>query len=165
MCKVNAAMIIADGAAVGTALDQLAVALTTADPSLAAALAGAGNAIVAATKNWQDGNSTLTVIEDAEQAAIAVLNAIPLTSPYAGLVAIAFAALNILIANSQTQPTPSAPVTSAKTLLKKADSLNTDSPWHGKANIEHEWYRTPRKDFEAAWNSAAKPLGVGEVTV
>jgi hypothetical protein len=164
MCKVNAAMIVADGQAVGTALDQLAVALTTADPSLAASLAAAGNAIVAATQNWKDGN-TLTTIEDAEQAAIAVLNAIPLTSPYAGLVAIAFAALNILIANSQTQPTPAAPVTSAKALLKKADSLNTESPWHGKANIEHEWYRTPRKDFEAAWNSTAKPLGVGTVSV
>lgn len=165
MCKVNAAMIVADGAAVGTALENLAVALQTTNPELATDLNAAGQAVVAATANWKDGDS-LTLVTDAENAAIAVLNAIPLTSPYAALVAIAFAALNILIANANTQSTQTgSSIADAKVLLAKADSSNTDSPWHGKAVIKHHFLRSPRKDFEAAWNGAAPALGVAKVTV
>lgn len=168
MCKVTDAMIVADGAAVGQALENLGAAVATTDPSLATSLEAAGKAVVAATANWQTG-STLTDIETAEQAAIVVLNAIPVTSPFAPLVAIAFDALNVLIANLQTQPgtaaNPSTETVSAKALLAHADTLNTDSPWKDKAKIHHEWMRSPRKDFEAAWNSAAAPLNVAPVTL
>jgi hypothetical protein len=168
MCKVSDAMIVADGAAVGQALENLGAAVATSNPSLSTSLEAAGKAVVAATANWATGDA-LTDIETAEQAAIVVLNAIPLTSPYAALVAIAFAALNILIANLQTQPStpvnPSADTVSAHALLAHAETLNADSPWKGKATIHHEWMRAPRKDFEAAWNTAAKPLGVAEITV
>lgn len=168
MCKVTDQMLVADGAAVGQALENLGAAIETSDPSLAASLIAAGKAVVSATANWQTG-SALTDIETAEQAAIVILNAIPLTSPYAPLVAIAFDALNVLIANLQTQPNtssnPTGETVSAHTLLAHAATLNTDSPWKGKAKIQHEWLRAPRKDFEAAWNSKAKPLGVAEITV
>jgi hypothetical protein len=165
MCKVNSAMIVADGAAVGSALENLAEVIQTTDPTVAADLTAAGQAIIAATTNWQTGD-TLTTIEDAEQTAIAVLNVIPETSPFAPLIAIAFTALNLLIANTQTQTTQTgnAP-TDAKALLTKADTLNSDSHWAGKAKIKHEIFRAPRKDFEAAWNTAAAPLGVKSVTV
>jgi hypothetical protein len=165
MCKIIASMIVADGQAVGLALENLAVALQTADPTIAADLTSAGKAIIAATANWQTGD-VLTTVEDAEQAAIAVLNVIPITSPFAPLVAIAFAALNLLIANAQTQSTQSGDsLTDAKALLAKAATLNTNSQWSGKAKIKHDIFRAPRKDFEAAWNNAAKPLGVKTVTV
>jgi hypothetical protein len=165
MCKVNASMIVADGAAVGQALENLAEAIQPTDPTTASALTKAGQAVIAATTNWQEG-SALTDVEDAEQAAIAVLDAIPVTSPFAPLVGIAFAALNLLIANAQTQTTQTgnAPV-DAKALLVKADSLNTGSPWTGKAKIKHHIFNSPRKDFESAWAEAAKPLGVKPVTV
>lgn len=165
MCKINAQMIVADGAAVGQALENLAEVLQTTDPTVAADLKSAGAAVIAATQNWQTGNA-LTEVEDAEQAAIAVLNVIPLTSQFAPLVAIAFAALNLLIANAQTQDTQTEDsLTDAKALLAKAATLNTDSPWAGKAKIKHDIFRAPRKDFEASWNNAAKPLGVKPVTV
>ncbi|MGB6719361.1 MAG: hypothetical protein WBE72_01090 [Terracidiphilus sp.] len=168
MCKVTDAMIVADGAAVGTALENLGAAVATTDPSLSTSLESAGKAVVAATANWQTGD-VLTDIETAEQAAIVVLNVIPLTAPIAPLVAIAFAALNVLIANLQTQPgtaaNPSTETVSAHTLLARAATLNTDSPWYGKAAIKHHWLNPPRKDFESAWNSAAVPLGVATITV
>lgn len=164
MCKITDQQIVADGAAVAQALKNLAAALEATDPTLAANLIAAANALVAATQNWQTGD-TLTDIETAEQAAIAVLNAIPVTSPYAPLVAIAFAALNLLIANSQTQTPASEPAVSVRELLKKEDSLNTDSPWHGKASIEHNPFHSIRVNFENTWNKAAKPLNVAEVHV
>ena len=165
MCKITSEMIVADGAAVGQALENLAEAIAGTDPSLAADLKSAGEAVVAATTGWQSG-SALTEVEDAEQAAVAVLDAIPVTSTFAPLVAIAFAGLNLLIANSQTQDTQTGTVTvDAKALLVKADGLNPGSPWAGKAKIKHDIFRAPRKDFEAAWNEAAKPLNVKPVTV
>lgn len=165
MCKVTAAMIVADGEAVGQALENLAQAIEKTDPSLAQSLQTAGAAVIDATKNWQTGN-TLAEVEDAEQAAIAVLNAIPLTSPFAGLAAIAFAALNLLIANAQTQTTQSGNiVTDAHMLATKAQQLNTSSPYFGKEKISHHFRNPPRKDFESAWNAEATKVGVATLTV
>jgi len=165
MCKVTASMIIADGAAVGQALENLAVAIQPTDSALASQLKSAGAAVVAATENWKSGD-TLTLVEDAEQAAIAVLNLIPVTAPYAALVAIAFTALNLLIANAQTQNVQTGNmIADAHVLLSHANTQNTDSPWHGKAVIKHSILRTPRKDFEHAWNEKAPALGVATVTV
>jgi hypothetical protein len=165
MCKITSQMIVADGHAVGQALENLATAVQPTDPTLAANLQSAGAAVVDATANWQTG-STLAAVEDAEQAAIAVLNVIPLTSTWAPLIAIAFAGLNLLIANAQSQGSLTGNMkTDAKLLLAKEATLNTTSPWFGKAVIKHDFMRAPRKDFEAAWNSAATPLGVKTVTV
>lgn len=168
MCKVTDAMIVSDGAAVGTALENIGEAIAATDPTLAQNLESAGKTVVMATANWKTGDP-LTDIETAEQAAIDVLNIIPETSPFAALVAIAFAALNVLIANLQTQPgtaaNPSTGIVTAHALLAHAATLHTDSPWYGKAKIKHDWLRSPRKDFEANFNEAAIPLGVKPVTV
>lgn len=165
MCKISAAQIQADGKAVGTAIDNLGAALQATDPTLAANLKTAGDALIAATANWQTGSS-MAIITDAEQAVIIVLNLIPLTSPYAALVAIVFTALNLLIANAQTQSTQTGHMVSdAHKLLEAAAKLNTGSQWAGKAVIKHHLGNDPRKDFESAYNAAAKPLGVALVTV
>lgn len=165
MCKITAAMIQADGKAVGTALDNLAAVLQASDPTVATDLKGAGDAVIAATANWQDGTS-ITIIEDAETAAIAVLNAIPLTSPYAPLVAIAFTALNILLANAQTQSSQTGnAIADAHMILTRAAKNSAGSPWAGKAVIKHHFLNPPRKDFESAWNAAGKPLGMPALTV
>lgn len=165
MCRPNSQQIVADGQAIGTALDNLAAALEATDPELAGNLKKAGDAIVAATENWKDGD-TLTEIQDAEQAAIAVLNVIPATSEFAPLVAIAFTALNLLIANAQTQPNQTGnAMANAHVMLAHEARINTDSPWHGKAEIKHHFLNPPRKDFETAWNEAAAPLGVATITL
>lgn len=163
MCKVTVAQLVADGAAVGSALQNLAVALQPTDPDLASKLETAGAAVIAATQNWKAGD-TLTLVEDAEQAAIAILDVIPLTSQYAPLVAIAFTALNLLIANVQTQGTQTGnALADTHILLVKAQTLNVDSPWFNKASIKHHFLNPPRNDFESAWNSAATPLGVSTI--
>lgn len=165
MCKITDEQMTADGAAVGQALENLSLALEATEPAVAADLEAAGNAIIAATANWKTGD-TLADVETAEQAAIVVLNAIPLTSSYAPLVAIAFTALNLLIANSQTQDTQTGNVVvDAHALLAKASQLNADSHWAGQAKIKHHFLNPPRKDFESAWNGEAPKLGVADVTL
>lgn len=167
MCKVTASQIQADGKVIGTAIDNLASALQATDPSLATALTAAGNDLIAATANWQEGSSQ-AILQDAENAVIVVLNTIPTTSPFAPLVAIVFTAINLLVANSSA-PVQAAATTgtiaSAHALLTVEAQTNVDSPWHGKASIQHHFLNPPRKDFESAWNSAAEPLGVGKVTL
>lgn len=163
MCKITAQMIVADGAAVGQALENLAASIQPADPTLAAELTKAGQAIIEATKNWTDG-SPINIVIDAENAAIAVLNVIPVTSPFAPLVAIAFAALNLLISNAQTQTQQTGnAIADAHTLL--AHAAKTQSPWQGKAKIEHNPFHSARKNFENTWNKTATPLGVKSVTL
>ena len=154
MCKINAAQIKADGQAVGTAVLDIAGLLQTTDPSLAAQLTSAANGLIQVTANWQEG-SAVAILQDAEQAVIVVLNLIPVTSPFAPFVAIAFAALNLLIANSQTQPQQTGDALhDAHLLLTVAKTLNTDSPWFGKAQIKHHFLNSPTKDFTSAWNGA-----------
>lgn len=165
MCKANAQQIQQDGAVIGTAMDNLSAALKSVDPALSANLATAGAALVAATANWKEGD-TLDAVADAEQVAIVALNAIPVTSTFAPLVAIVFTALNLLIANAKTQSSQTGNVMAdAHVLLSTEKTLNTDSPWKGKAVIKHHILNPPRKDFEAAYNEAAKPLGMAEITL
>jgi hypothetical protein len=156
MCKISAATIAADGKAVGTALEQIANAIQAEDPSAASALNTAGQGIIEATANWQEGSAT-AILEDAENAAIVALDLIPLTAPYADLVAIAFDALNILIANTSTQPAQAAAGSSTAKLLivaKAANANPTNSQWFGKANIEVH-HGDFRKGFEDAWATGA----------
>ena len=64
-------------------------------------------------------------------------------------------ALNLLIANSQTQPQQTGDALhDAHLLLTMAKTLNTDSPWFGKAQIKHHFLNSPTKDFTSAWNGA-----------
>lgn len=165
MCKITAAQVVADGAAVGQSIDNIAAALQTTDAPLAAELTKVGNAIIAATQNFKEGGA-LAAVEDAEQAAIIVLNTIPLTSPFANLVAIAFAGLNLLIANAQTQGSQTGDaVADAHTLLTHAKTLNADSAWQGKAKINHNVLKSARQNFEDTFNQEAKKVGVKEVKI
>lgn len=165
MCKITQEQVVADGQAVGQALDNIAAAIQATDPSLATNLKAAGDALIAATENWKEGND-LAILTDAEQVAIVALNAIPVTSPFASLAGIAFAALNLLIANAQGQSTQTGnSIVDAHALLTRAATLNTESPYAGKAKIEHHFLRSPRADFEDAFNTEAKKVGVSEVKV
>jgi hypothetical protein len=169
MCKITAAQIQADGLAVGNAILQIANAIKATDPTLSAELTTAANGLIAATANWQEGSAT-AILEDAENAVIVALNLIPLTSPYAPLVAIAFAALNILLANTMTQPAQAAASSLSRVSIvtHMAESNPSHSPWYGQAKISHEFLRPLRKDFEAAWNGAVKAnpkLGVGPINL
>lgn len=166
MCKISAAQIAADGKAVGTAVLDIAGLLQTTDPSLAQQLTAAANALIQVTSTWTTG-SAVAILEDAENAVVVVLNLIPVTSAFAPFIAIAFAALNLLIANAQTQTQQTGDaVHDAHLLLTTAKTLNTNSPWFGKAVIKHHFLNSPQKDFTSTWNTAvdANPgLGVPKI--
>jgi len=152
MCKISSSQIAADGQAVGQALDQLSKVLAQTEPELTEKLETASKDLIEATANWKTGAATAE-LEDAEIAAILVLNAIPVTTPYASFVAIAFTALNLLLANSQTQATQTGnSIADVHTLLSHAKLLSQNSPWYNKAHIKHQWFHTPQQDFKAAWN-------------
>lgn len=170
MCHITAAQIQADGKAVGEAILQIAnLPLVQADPTLASELKLAAQGIIDATSNWQDGSPTV-ILEDAENAVVVALNLIPLTAPYASLVAIAFAGLNLLIANTKTQPQQAAASSSlekASIVLHAAKANLTGSPWFGQADIKIH-HNNLRKGFEDAWNAdvAAHPdFGAQPITL
>lgn len=170
MCKITAAQIQADGQTVGDAILQIANAVKAEDPTLAGELTTAADGLIAATANWQEGSAT-AILEDAENAVVVALNLIPLTSPYAPLIAIAFAALNLLIANTQTQAQQAAATSSEQKIsivAHAAASNPTGSQWFGKADVKHQFLRPLRKDFESAWNGAVEShpeLGCKKITL
>ena len=168
MCKITAAQIQADGKVVGDAVLQIAKLVQATDPPLAAQLTSAANALISVTSTWQEGDA-VAILQDAEQAVIVVLNLIPVTAPYASFVAIAFAGLSLLIANSAVQPQLTGKASKdTLLLLHTEETTNTSSPWHDKATIEHHWMNPPRKDFESAWNGevdAQPTVGIAKITL
>lgn len=157
MCENIAATVQADGKVLDEALDQLAAAVEPTNATLAATLTTVGAGIESATANFQTGSAT-AIIDDAEGAALTALELIPLTAPYANFAAIAFAGLNLLIANSKTQPAQAAATTGVAKMMivAHAASVNTSgSKWFGKAKIDYH-HGGVRKGFENAWNGEAE---------
>lgn len=156
MCKLSAATVAADGQVLGNTIDQIANAVKVTDPNLATTLETAATGIEEATANWQEGSAT-AALEDAEGAVDAALALIPLTAPYAALVAIAFDGLNLLLANTSTQPAQTAAKgTIGKALVVARAAAANPNPWNGKADIEHTG--NLRNDYKASWNSAVDAL-------
>lgn len=147
-CSISTAQIKADGQALGTACNNIAAEIAPSNPTLAAQLTTASNALVAITSNWQTGNS-VTVFNDAANAAEVVLAAIPVTSAYAPLVGIAVAAIDVLIANIN----PAASATTSVVVM-------TPNPYRGRAQIKHRMLRSREGDLKAAWNEAVKVNGL-----
>jgi hypothetical protein len=155
MCKINAATIAADGQDVGNALEQLATQPGISS-AIAADLTSAAKGIISATSNWQEGSPT-AVLEDAENVALTALNLIPLTAPFAGAVAIAFAGLNLLLANTKTQTLQAIAPTGIQRALIVAHAAQenpTNSPWYGKVDIAH--HGDFRKGLREAWAKEAE---------
>ena len=156
MCKLNAATVAADGKVLGNTLEQIAAAVAPTNPALATQLNTAAQGIITATANWQEGDAT-AALEDAEQVVDTALALIPLTAPYAALVAIAFDGLNLLLANTKTQPAQAtAPTAMARTMIVARVVTANPNPWNGKANIEHTG--DLRKDYKNAWNAGVDAL-------
>lgn len=139
-CTVSQAQVVADGHAVSTALLSVAKIEAVTNPQAAENLTTASNALLAATSNWKPG-SAVADINAAANAVEIVLAAIPQTAVFAPLVAIAVAALDVLIANTNSaNPSVSA----------------VANVYRGKAHIHHRFGRSKEGDFKAAWNAAVK---------
>lgn len=147
-CTVSSGQIAADGQAVAQASLSIAAQIAPTNPTLAAQITTAANALAAITSNWQTG-SKLQVFNDATNALEVVLAAIPLTAPFAPLVSIAVAAIDVLIANASqgsAGPTPVRASASPALLAYRATA----------PHIKHRLLRSPEGDFKAAWNEAVK---------
>lgn len=143
-CTISASQVTADGQAVAAACQSIAAQLAVTDPELAANLTKAANGLLAATQNWQSG-SPIAIFNDAAAAVEAALAAIPVTSAYAALVAIAVAAVDVLIAN----------INPASAKMTVAQS-NTNPYLQGehRAVIKHRFGRSVAGDLKAAFNDA-----------
>jgi hypothetical protein len=151
MCKVTASAIQQDAAALAKAVNSIATALVTTDPTLSKELSAAAATLVTATANWTTG-SAIADINDAAQAIEALLGAIPLTAPDAVFVGIAVAALDILIANLSTQPVQTTnTIANARAVLAHVDTLPTNH-WRGTAQIHRHIFEGPRAAFVGTWN-------------
>lgn len=149
-CTPVATQIAADGKVVGQAMLNMAAIIQVTNPTSAATLTTAANALEAATANWTTGSS-LALVNDAAQVAEVALASIPQTTAVAPLVAVAVAALDIIIAEAGgTGATTPAIVHASRPVMVAAVN-----PYRGKYKIKHVPFRSPEGDFKAAWNSVA----------
>jgi len=151
-CTPTDEQIRADANAVAIACQSIAALIQKTDPALADKLSMAATALVGAVANWKTGNLT-DDINTAANVIEVTLAAIPLTAPYAGLVAIAVAALQVLLANIPNNK-----------VQALAIPVNAANPYLERAKINHRLGRSLEGDFRAAWNAeAAKVPGAARL--
>jgi hypothetical protein len=154
MCKLNSNQVQIDGATIASALKSIAALEQASNPTVAANLITAANALVAATQNWQTGDTTVE-IEAAVSSVQAVLAVIPQTAPYAPFVAIASDALVIILANIQTQDKQTGDQLKDALLVKAQIEAQPDNPWVGVYKIKRLPFESFRSALVGAWNKEA----------
>lgn len=157
-CSISNAQIAADGQAIATALTGIANVYQATNPTAATSLKTAAADILAATANW-NGSTSLALFTSAADAAEIVMASIPQSAPFAALVPIAVAAIDVLVAN--LNPTATAPaVISAHALASPQGN-----PYRGRVTIKHRVLRSPEGDFKAQWNQQAQASGLAQLSL
>jgi hypothetical protein len=155
MCHISASQIAADGQVVANALTEISNQ-PDVPANVKSALVSAAAGLVQVTSNWVTG-SAMSIFDDAMKAVTTALSLIPVTAPYAIFVGIAQTAIDLLWANFNvvTSPTPLTP-SLAKAVTARVESIavETPSPWHGKAVIEHHHFQSYRDAIAHTWNEA-----------
>jgi hypothetical protein len=136
-----------DGAAVAAAAENVATALQATDSSLASKLEMAAQALQAVTQNFTAG-SAVAYINDAANAVEVILALIPITAPFAALIPIVVAAIDLLIANLPA-PTSTSLVGTRKVIYNPYRTPNVDKL------ITHRFGRSKAGDIKAAFNKLA----------
>jgi hypothetical protein len=142
-CTPTTAQIQADANAVSNAVHQIANVLAATDAALADKLNMAATALTNAVANWSVGSLT-NDINTAANIIEVTLAAIPITAPYAALVGIAVAALDILLA--------SLPQNAIKAMALPQGA----NPYRGRYKIKHHFGNSLAADMKAAWNENQK---------
>lgn len=159
MTGCGTATLIADAQAVANACLSIAKIEQTASPTLADNLTAAANALIAATTGWTSGSPT-AIINDAAIVVQAALAAIPETAAIAPLIPIAIAALDIILANTQPSPAPSAAVLQARAAAATNPYAPTAKAIESALNHRSftHWTKTGnlRPAFTSMWNKTAK---------
>lgn len=136
-----------------SALTSLASVIQSTDPTTAANLTTAASAVSAAAKAGTSGTTLEQALNAAASGAEVVLAAIPVTAPYAALIAIAVTATEAILASTQASATATTQITPAKAANLAALSKL------GRSYVQHRFLRSKSGDFKAAWNRQAVKLG------
>lgn len=158
-CSITKAQVQGDAIDLANALTSLAAVIQPTDPAIAAKLDTAAAALTAAANGTGSGPTWEQVLNAAAASAEVILAAIPITAPFASLVAIAVTAAELIITNTigSTGSVKALPEASAQNLV-----------WYtktGNSLIKHRALRSVHGDVKAAWNSEAKKLGYSKAVV
>ena len=158
-CTASTSELESDATALASALNNLAVVIQPSDAAAANNLKTAAAALTAAAQSGAIGPAWEQALNAATSGAEVVLAAIPVTAPYAALLAIAVAAAEVIIANT----------VSGRTQVKaEAAGNNTNLLWYrqiGRGLIRHRFGRSPAGDFKASWNAEAGATGFAGAAV
>jgi hypothetical protein len=158
-CTPSTNELQSDATALASALNNLAVVVQTSDATVAGNLKTAAAALTAAAQSGTTGPAWELALNAATSGAEVVLSAIPVTAPYAALLAIAVAAAEAIIANTA----------SGKTQVKaEAAGNNANLLWYtrtGRGLLRHRFGRGPAGDFKASWNAEAAASGFAGAAV
>jgi len=158
-CTASASELQADATTLAAALNNLAVVIQTSDATSASNLRTAAAALTAAVQSGMTGPAWELALNAATAGAEVVLSAIPVTAPYAALLAIAVAAAEAIIANTM----------SGRTQVKaEAAGNNANLLWYtrtGRGLLRHRFGRGPAGDFKASWNAEAAASGFAGAAV
>jgi hypothetical protein len=158
-CTVSTSELQSDATALASALNNLAVVIQPSDATAASNLKTAAAALTAAAQSGLAGPAWEQALNAATAGAEVVLSAIPVTAPYAALLAIAVAAAEVIIANT----------TNGATSVRAGATGNNDNLlWYkqtGRGLIRHRFGRGPAGDFKASWNAEAAATGFAGATV
>ncbi len=152
-CTASSSELQSDATALASALNNLAVVVQTSDAAAANNLKTAAAALTAAAQSGITGPAWEQALNAATSGAEVVLSAIPVTAPYAALLAIAVAAAEAIIANT---------VSGGTSVRAEATGNNANLLWYmrtGRGLIRHRFGRSPAGDFKASWNAEAAATG------
>jgi hypothetical protein len=135
-----------DGAAVAAAAENVATALQATNSALASKLEMAAQALQAVTQNFTAG-STVAYINDAANAVEVIMALIPITAPFAALIPIVVAAIDLLISNL--------PASSAVKAMARPAPYNPYRTPNVDKLITHRFGRSKAGDIKAAFNTMA----------
>jgi hypothetical protein len=152
-CTASTSELQSDATTLASALNNLAAAIQGSDATVASNLKTAATALTAAVQSGTTGPAWEQVLNAATSGAEVVLSAIPVTAPYAALLAIAVAAAEAIIANT---------VSGGTQVKAEATGNNANLLWYmrtGRGLLRHRFGRGPAGDFKASWNAEATATG------
>jgi len=158
-CTASTSELQSDATALASALNNLAVVIQPSDATAASNLRTAAAALAAAAQSGATGPAWELALNAATSGAEVVLSAIPVTAPYAALLAIAVAAAEAIMANTMSGGT------SVKAV---ATGNNANLLWYtqtGHGLLRHRFGRGPAGDFKASWNAEAAATGFAGAAV
>lgn len=158
-CTASTSELQSDATALASALNNLAAVVQTSDATVASNLKKAAAALAAAAQSGTTGPEWEQALNAATSGAEVVLSAIPITAPYAALLAIAVAAAEAIIANT---------VSGGTQMKAEAPGNNANLLWYsrtGRGLLKHRFGRAPAGDFKASWNAEATATGFAGAAV